>query len=258
MYLVRDWIAARELNPFGDALTINRGTLMRSGDQMDVPADSILSEPNTISLHAPWSAPREEPPSSDTLESDQALMERYRAGDAAAFNELYRRFRAPLRRFVAKLSWEPGEADEVVQEVWLAVIRGARSYRPTAKFTTFLFSIAHRRLQDHWRSRGRRDHALPAPDSAPDLEQVVDDGAPIPEDWVAHAELRNALMAAIDRLPPPQRAVFLLQAEADLTLEEIAVATGAGVETTKSRMRYAVARLRAELAQWRRQETRST
>ena len=225
---------------------------------MDVPAASILSELNTISLHAPRSAPREETPGSEMLESDQALMARYRAGEAAAFNELYRRFRAPLRRFVAKLSWEQGEADEIVQEVWLAVIRGARSYRPTAKFTTFLFSIAHRRLQDHWRSRGRRDHALPAPDSAADLEQVADDGAPIPEDLIARTELRNALMTAIDRLPPPQRAVFLLKAEGDLTLEEIAVATGAGVETTKSRMRYAVARLRAELVQWRRQEKRST
>lgn len=224
---------------------------------MDVPVASILSELNTISLHAPRSAPREETPGSEVLESDQALMARYCAGEAAAFNELYRRFRAPLRRFVAKLSWEQGEADEIVQEVWLAVIRGARSYRPTAKFTTFLFSIAHRRLQDHWRCRGRRDHTL-APDPARDPEEIVDDGAPIPEEWVARAELRNALTAAIERLPPPQRAVFLLKAEADLTLEEIAVATGAGVETTKSRMRYAVARLRAELAQWRRQETRST
>lgn len=64
-------------------------------------------------------------------------------------------------------------------------------------------------------------------------------------------------MAAIDRLPPPQRAVFLLKAEADLSLEEIAAATNASVEATKSRMRYAVARLRAELATWGRQETRS-
>ena len=59
-------------------------------------------------------------------------------------------------------------------------------------------------------------------------------------------------------LPPPQRAVFLLKAEADLSLEEIAAATGAGIEATKSRMRYAVARLRAQLATWERQETRST
>jgi RNA polymerase sigma-70 factor, ECF subfamily len=224
---------------------------------MDVPAASILSELSTISLHAPRSAQMEDTSSPEGRESDQKLMEKYRAGDAAAFNALYRRHRASVRRFVAKLSWHKSEADEIVQEVWLAVIRGARSYRPNAKFTTFLFSIAHRRLQDHWRSRGRRDHAFVA-DSAPGPDELADDGAPIPEDWAARAELRAALLAAIERLPPPQRAVFLLKAEADLTLEEIAAATGASFETTKSRMRYALARLRAQLAQWRRQETRST
>ncbi len=147
---------------------------------------------------------------------------------------------------------------QVVQEVWLAVIRGARSYRPTAKFTTYLFSIAHRRLQDHWRSRDRRAQALGKSDLAHDLDEIADDGAPVPEDWAASEELRSALMAAVDRLPTPQRAVFLLKAEADLSLEEIAAATGASVEATKSRMRYAVARLRALLATWGRQETRPT
>ena len=200
----------------------------------------------------------EETLSPETAESDQKLMERYRVGDATAFNELYRRFRAPLRRFVAKLSSGQDEADEIVQEVWLAVIRGAGSYRPAAKFTTFLFSIAHRRLQDHWRSRRRRAHAFTAADVPADPEDIADDGAALPEDWAARAEMRDALLAAIDQLPPPQRAVFLLKAEADLSLEEIAAATGAGVEATKSRMRYAVTRLRAQLAKWSRQETRST
>jgi RNA polymerase sigma-70 factor, ECF subfamily len=224
---------------------------------MDATASSILPDLSTISQASPRPAAMGETRSSETAESDQMLMERYRDGDAAAFNELYRRYRAPVRRFVAKLCFGQDQADEIVQEVWLAVIRGARSYRPTAKFTTYLFSIAHRRLQDHRRSRGRRAHTLGPADSAPDLHEIADEGATIPEDWVAHAELRNALMAAIDRLPPPQRAVFLLKAEADLSLEEIAAATGASVEATKSRMRYAVARLRAQLATWSRRETRS-
>jgi RNA polymerase sigma-70 factor, ECF subfamily len=142
--------------------------------------------------------------------------------------------------------------------VWLAVIRGARSYRPSAKFATYLFSIAHRRLQDRWRSRGRRAPAFADADVTPDLDQVPDDPAALPEEWAARAELRNALLAALDQLPPPQRAVFLMKAEAGLSLEEIAAATGAGIEATKSRMRYAVARLRAHLANWKCQETRST
>lgn len=223
---------------------------------MDATASSILPDLSTLSLDAPRAAPMEETRSSETGDADQMLMERYRDGDAEAFNELYRRYRTPVRRFVAKLCWGQDQADEIVQEVWLAVIRGARSYRPTARFTTYLFSIAHRRLQDHWRSRDRHSHAFGPADSDPDSREIADEGATVPEDWAAHAELRSALMAAIDRLPPPQRAVFLLKAEAELSLEEIAAATGASVEATKSRMRYAVARLRAQLATWGRQEMR--
>ena len=221
---------------------------------MDVTASSMLGELSTPALRSPRPAQMEE---ARDPETDHELMERYRAGDATAFDELYRRFRAPLRRFVAKLSWEQDEADEIVQEVWLAVVRGARSYSPAAKFTTYLFAIAHRRLQDHWRSRDRRGHAFTAADAAPDPDEIADEGAAIPEDWAVRAELRSALLAAIDRLPPPQREVFLLKAEADLSLEEIAAATGATLEATKSRMRYAVARLRAQLAKWR-QEARAT
>jgi len=225
---------------------------------MDATASCILPELSPVPLHPSRPAQMEDMGSPGTPESDQKLMERYRAGDATAFNELYRRFRAPLRRFVAKLSQGQEEADEIAQEVWLAVIRGARSYRPAAKFTTYLFSIAHRRLQDRWRSRERRSHAFATPESAPDPDEIADDGATVPEDWAASAELRSALVTAIERLPPPQRAVFLLRAEADMSLGEIAAATGAGLETTRSRMRYAVARLRTQLATWGRHETRST
>lgn len=224
---------------------------------MDATASSILPELSTVPLQAPRPAAMAEARSLETAESDQKLMQRFGAGDATAFNDLYRRFRSPLRRFVARLSHGSDEAEEIVQEVWVAVIRGARSYRPAAKFSTYLFSIAHRRLQDRWRVRDRRAHVLAATDSAPDVDEIADDRASVPEEWAARAELRGALMAAIDRLPPPQRAVFLLKAEADLSLEEIAAATNASVEATKSRMRYAVARLRAELATWGRQETRS-
>ncbi|HUA23760.1 MAG TPA: sigma-70 family RNA polymerase sigma factor [Steroidobacteraceae bacterium] len=224
---------------------------------MDATASSILPDLGTLSLDASPPAPMEKTRSTGTAESDQTLMERYRDGDAAAFNELYRRYRAPVRRFVAKLCWGQDQADEIVQEVWLAVIRGARSYRPTARFTTYLFSIAHRRLQDHWRSSSRHSRTLDPVEPVSDLDDIADDGALVPEDWAAHAQLRSALMAAIDQLPPQQRAVFLLKAEAELSLEEIAAATGASIEATKSRMRYAVTRLRARLSRWGSQETRS-
>ncbi len=182
--------------------------------------------------------------------ADRQLMERYCTGDRDAFEILYGRYRDPLRRFVARLCRDEDEAKEVFQEVWMAVIRARRSYRHTAKFTTWLFSIAHRRLQDRWRRRGRRAAFLQEDPDPPSLEQVADESAPA-EEWMQNVELRRALMAAIERLPPPQRAVFLMKAEGNLSLEEIATAMGTGFETAKSRMRYAVARLRAELEGWK-------
>jgi RNA polymerase sigma-70 factor (ECF subfamily) len=126
----------------------------------------------------------------------------------------------------------------------MAVIRGQRHYRPSAKFSTYLFAIAHRRLQDRWRRRAR--HEVPGnTEPAAMSEELSDETAATAEDWVQNVELRHALMAAIDALPPPQRAVFLLKAEADLSLEEIAAVTGSNFEATKSRMRYAVAHLRS-------------
>jgi RNA polymerase sigma-70 factor, ECF subfamily len=218
---------------------------------MEVEASSLLGQLGAAA--SPPTGPTEhaqEVPGSGGNDSDEHLVDRYCAGDVEAFGILYDRFRAPLRRFVARLSADQDEADEVLQEVWLAVIRGKRSYRGAAKFKTFLFSIAHRRLSDHWRRRGRRSRAFAEADTPSDPDQIADEAA-IPEDWTQHAKLREALLAAIDQLPPPQRAVFLLKAEADLSLEEIAVATGASIEATKSRMRYALARLRAKLADWR-------
>jgi RNA polymerase sigma-70 factor, ECF subfamily len=193
-------------------------------------------------------------PAAPTVESvasaaDLQLMERYCAGERDAFAILYGRYRDSLRRFVTRLCRDTDEAEEVFQEVWMAVIRARRSYRQTAKFTTWLFSIAHRRLQDRWRRRGRQAPFLQEDLDPPSLEQIADESAPV-EEWMQNVELRRALMAAIDRLPPAQRAVFLMKAEGNLSLEEIATAMGTGFETAKSRMRYAVARLRAELEGW--------
>jgi RNA polymerase sigma-70 factor (ECF subfamily) len=177
-------------------------------------------------------------------------MQRYCAGDQEAFQLLYSHYRAPLRRFITKLTGNPDEADEIFQEVWTAVIHGRRSYRPTAKFSTHLFSIAHRRLQDRQRRYGRRAAAFDDSNPPPVTEERVDELSILPESCVHNAQLHQALLMAIDALPPLQREVFLLKAETDMTLEEIAAATGAKLEATKSRLRYAVVRLRAQLRDW--------
>jgi RNA polymerase sigma-70 factor (ECF subfamily) len=174
---------------------------------------------------------------------DGALMARYRGGDGQAFEILYRRHRAPLYRFIAGQIRDRSAADEIFQEVWLAVVKGRERYRPTARFVTFLFAIAHRRIADRARKAIRRaETAIPA--DAPDR-------ALGPARLAEGAALGTALAAALAALPPEQRATFLLRAEGDLTVAEIAAVTGVPFETAKSRLKYANRALREKLDAWR-------
>jgi RNA polymerase sigma-70 factor (ECF subfamily) len=174
---------------------------------------------------------------------DASLMARYRNGDGQAFELLYRRHRAALYRFIARQIRGQGGAEEVFQEVWMAVVQGRERYQPTARFVTFLFAIAHRRIADRARKAIRRPEA-PMPDDAPDA-------APDPAYLAEGAALGVALVAALQTLPPEQRIAFLLRAEGDCSVEEIATVTGVPFETAKSRLKYANRALREKLAAWR-------
>ncbi len=129
----------------------------------------------------------------------------------------------------------------------MAVIRGRVRYQPQARFVTYLFSIARRRAMEHWRRLGR---ALPLEREAADLDGLLGPTSHEPEPHAATAALRADLMTAVAALPILQREVFLLRAEGDLTLEEIGAATGTSRETAKSRLRYALNRLRLSLEHW--------
>jgi RNA polymerase sigma-70 factor (ECF subfamily) len=183
----------------------------------------------------------------NTTESDEALMRRYQRGDDRAFDQLYERHRASLRRFVRRLSPEAIDNEEIAQETWMAVIHGRDRYRPQARFVTYLFSIARRRTMDRWRKLGR------APEVEPDseeLDRLVGPASHEPESNAATVALRADLMTAVASLPLLQREAFLLRAEGNLTLEEIGQVTGASRETAKSRLRYALNRLRIALERW--------
>ena len=125
----------------------------------------------------------------------------------------------------------------------MAVVKGRERYQPTARFVTFLFAIAHRRLADRARKAARRPQA-PLPDDAPDL-------ALGPAHLAESAALGAALAAALATLPAPQRQAFLMRAEGDLSVEEIAAITGVPYETAKSRLKYANRALREKLDAWR-------
>lgn len=216
-----------------------------------------VAQDTALSLGAPaWTAVFSHRPSllpQPDLSSlaDEALMGRWQDGDLKAFQAIYHRHRSSLHRYLIRMAASPAEAEEIFQDVWAGVVRSRQTWTPQARFRTWLFSIANRRLADSFRSRARRFAELNAAplegEGAPPLPANDLD----PEAGAQNADLGRALMAAITALPPPQRQAFLLQAEGGLTLEEIAEATGAPRETVKSRLRYASTRLRAELRDWR-------
>jgi RNA polymerase sigma-70 factor (ECF subfamily) len=172
---------------------------------------------------------------------DEELMLAYRHGDAGAFETLYKRHRGGLFRFVMRaLSNTPGQrssAEELFQEVWIRVIEARERYAPQARFTTWLYTIAHNLLVDHWRKKGLTLVSLDAEDLP------VESGNP-----ARQAEGREALarfLQALEALPAAQREAFLLHEEAGLSVSEIAAATGSNEEAAKSRLRYAMAKLKA-------------
>jgi RNA polymerase sigma-70 factor (ECF subfamily) len=186
---------------------------------------------------------------------DGQLMLRYGAGDAAAFEELYARHRGPLWRFVLRNLRDETLTADVFQEIWARVIAHRQRYAPTAKFTTWLYRIAHNCCVDHWR-RTNRALRLEHPAGDDLIVSIADEQLPGPAEEAESADRGQALLAAVGRLPEEQRTAFLMYAEAGLGLAEIAAATGVGVETAKSRLRYASARLRAALDEgWLRGET---
>jgi RNA polymerase sigma-70 factor (ECF subfamily) len=172
---------------------------------------------------------------------DCALLLRYRDGDIAAFEMLYRRHSDPLYRYLLRLCRHRDNADDIFQEVWGKIIKAADRYRPTAKFTTFLYRVAHNCFIDHLRRNKRHTHAG---DLEPDSQA---DPGDLPEVLVERSLARERLELALRDLPDEQRDVFLLHEEAGLDLDEIAVITGSTRETTKSRLRYAVNKLRVAI-----------
>lgn len=175
------------------------------------------------------------------VEDDASLMLAYVAGDARAFETLYARHRGPLYRFILYRVSDRQRADELFQDTWARVIAARARYQPRAKFSTWLFQIAHNLLIDSYR-RARpqtgdeeSQHALETR-AAPAHEQ--------PERVLGEFEQRRRLQLALAALPDEQRTAFVLRMEQELSLEEIANITGVGRETAKSRLRYALERIR--------------
>ncbi len=175
--------------------------------------------------------------------TDEELMLAYAAGEMNAFELLYHRHRGPLFRFMLRQVREHGTAEELYQDVWQRVIAARERYRPEARFSTWLYQIAHNRLTDHWRSQR---HRPPAPENGDDRAEREPDPQ-TPERRLSAFEERRRLQLALEQLPTDQREVVVLRLEQELSLEEIGRITGVGRETVKSRLRYALDKLRTKL-----------
>jgi RNA polymerase sigma-70 factor, ECF subfamily len=184
-----------------------------------------------------------------TDEDDGELMLRYARGDMRAFESLYRRHRSALYRYLSRHTRDAEVANDLFQEVWSKVIASRSRYEPRAKFSTFLYRIAHNCFIDHCRrSSARADHAKVSSEDF-DLQNVLPaPAADLPDTRAEHAQTVARYRVALSSLPAEQRDAFLLYEESGLTLDEIGAITGVSMETAKSRLRYALAKLRAAMA----------
>ncbi len=175
--------------------------------------------------------------------TDDSLMLAWAAGEASAFEVLYGRHRGPLFRFLLAQLRDRPLAEELYQDVWQRVIAARATWRPEAAFATWLYRIAHNRLNDHWRAQR---HRPPAPLDA-ELRTAALADPEHPGSVAEQDEQRQRLQQALDELPDEQREAVLLRLQQGLSLEEIGRITGVGRETVKSRLRYAMDKLRARL-----------
>ena len=180
-------------------------------------------------------------------DTDENLMLRYQEGDAGAFEILYKRHKDGLYRYLLRQCGHSSSAEELFQDVWVNLIRSHKRYSVQAKFSTYLYHMAHNRLIDHYRKQGK---GIPV-----SYEDCVDEGIdPVissqndnPEQVTSLSQQHDCLVESIRNLPEAQREAFLLREETGLSLEEIATVTGVSTETAKSRLRYAVKKLRESM-----------
>ena len=189
-------------------------------------------------------------------------MQQYAGGNAASFEVLYQRHRAWLYRVLLRSLRDETLAQDVFQDTWLSVIKTASKYEPRAKFTTWLYGLAHSRLIDLLRKEktaGRSLHSVQSSnpgysidtfniyEESADQSLTLDALAPDPAEAIAWKQFGQQLEQALNTLPFEQREAFSLWVETELTVEQIASATESTLEAAKSRLRYARAKLKAAL-----------
>jgi RNA polymerase sigma-70 factor, ECF subfamily len=191
-----------------------------------------------------------------TQEADEDLMVRYQQGEVRAFEILLGRHRKAVFNFILRYVGDKETAEDLLQETFMRVIKGADAYKRQAKFTTWLYTIARNLCVDQTRRRKHRKHAsLDAPMAADEDSGTLLDV--IPGDEMAsdrksvNKQLYQRLQGAIGALSEEQREVFLMREFLDMPFKQIADVVGVPENTVKSRMRYALEKLRLDLDEYK-------
>jgi len=188
-----------------------------------------------VTAHAPPTSP-----------SDEALLERFAAGDRSALDELFHRYRSPAYRVAHRLLGNEADALDAVQDGFVKVLANLSSFENRSSFKTWLLRVVSNAALDLGRQRGRREAFAPvngAANGEPDLLVWND-----PTLGLEQADLRKLLDAALDSLPDSQRQTFVLHVDAEMSYREVADALEISIGTVMSRLFYARQKLRAYLA----------
>jgi RNA polymerase sigma-70 factor (ECF subfamily) len=172
------------------------------------------------------------------LEPDAALMLRVKQGDGAAFAALVDKYKQPVLNLVYRMLHDATEAEDLAQNVFVQVFRSAHRYEVSAKFSTWLFTIARNLALNELRRRSRHpsesmDATRPEHDDQP-LQQFEDKKTFSPPESLLHRELEQKIERALAELPENQRTAILLCRQDELSYEEIAKVLGCSLSATKS------------------------
>lgn len=197
--------------------------------------------------------------------TDEQLIHSYQKGDAKAFEVLYARYKKAIYHYFFRQVNSTGIADELHQDVWLNIIKSSSSFSQQSSFKTWLYKISHNRLIDHYRQSSKQalhlahssthsmtkleENRVEKESSSSSVETSKDQSIE-PDAMLQEQQVSRAILNAIDLLPEKQKEVFLLHEKSGLKLQEIALITDSSFESTKSRLRYAVKKLRHHMTQY--------
>lgn len=170
--------------------------------------------------------------------ADETLIKQYRSGNAAAFDQLYERYRLSVYNYIHRQVSISAQAEDIFQDVWFKVIKSLHQLDTPSQFPAWLFTITRNKITDHWRKK--------KPESL-EYEDELESNSALAEQIAFIRSCMERLLAILQALKPEQRDAFVLQQESGLTLEEIATIAECGRETIKSRLRYAMQKLRKGL-----------